>query len=68
MYDVYHPFGTTPLNRNKRYSVVSEDFELLGVRNLLIQGTSILPYIGGANPGLTQLCLAEILNEKLKLK
>lgn len=65
LYDVYHPFGTTPMHKNEKKSSVNKNFELLGVRNLIVHGTSIMPYIGGANPGLTQLCLAEILVEIL---
>jgi choline dehydrogenase-like flavoprotein len=63
-----HQMGTTRMSSDPKFGVVNERFQVHGIENLYLMGSSVFPTGGGTNPTLTivmlALHLAEILNAR----
>ena len=61
-----HHSGTTRMAHDPAQGVVDADFQIFGVSNLSVAGSSVFPTIGSANPTLTIIALALRLADHLK--
>jgi choline dehydrogenase-like flavoprotein len=63
--DTYHASGGVRVGTNTEDSVLSEDLAMHGLNNVYVLSTAAFPRVGGANPTLTLLALAQRLSEHL---
>jgi choline dehydrogenase-like flavoprotein len=60
-----HQMGTTRMSSDPKFGVVNERYQVHGIENLHLIGSSVFPTGGGTNPTLTIVMLALNLAEEL---
>ena len=66
--DSYHHAGTTRMSDTPSSGVVDKDCRVHGIENLYVNGSSVMPTSGAANPTFTIIALALRLSDHLKNK
>jgi choline dehydrogenase-like flavoprotein len=64
--DFYHHSGTTRMSDTPSSGVVDKDCRVHGIENLYVNGSSVMPTSGAANPTFTIVTLAIRLSGHLK--
>jgi choline dehydrogenase-like flavoprotein len=64
--DFYHHAGTTRMSDTPSSGVVDKDCRVHGIENLYVNGSSVMPTSGAANPTFTIIALAIRLSGHLK--
>jgi choline dehydrogenase-like flavoprotein len=62
-----HQMGTTRMASDSKFGVVNERFQVHGIENLYLIGSSVFPTGGGTNPTLTIVMLSLMLVNELSI-